>query len=51
MFAREERERKDCQRVSVSVSISNSYTFVCFVSVSKRQKRGRRVEEASDMQA
>ncbi len=49
MFAREERERKDCQRVSVSVS--NSYTFVCFVLVSKRQKRGRRVKEASEMQA
>jgi hypothetical protein len=40
MFAREERERKDCERVSVSVS--NSYTFVCF-QFRKRQKRGRRV--------
>jgi hypothetical protein len=50
MFAREERERKDCDRVSVSVS--NSYTFVCF-SFEETEERASctRVEEASDMQA
>ena len=49
MFAREERERKDCERVSVSEIVT-----LLFVSVSKEiEERASctRVEEASDMQA
>ena len=42
---REERERKDCQRVLVSVS--NSYSLF---QVRRDKKRGRRVKEASDME-
>jgi hypothetical protein len=49
MFAREERERKDCERVSVSETVT-----LLFVSVSKETEERAsctRVEEASDMQA
>ena len=49
MFAREERERKDCERVSVSETVR-----LLFVSVSKETEEMAsctRVEEASDMQA
>ena len=49
MFAREERERKDCERVSVLEIVT-----LLFVSVSKETEERvpcTRVEEASDMQA
>jgi hypothetical protein len=53
MFAREERERKDCDRGEIQFQfLTVTLLFVCF-SFEEIEERASctRVEEASDMQA